>query len=324
MAILRVANKLSDFDESVQCLESTSIGTYDAAFVSNSIIAKINSDSCYVGLNTLDTSSVKWFHFAYNSVSGGTDFTTGNPITIRDSNDKLIAYFIRTNSTGSTGRFALFGVSTVYSGYTTISGNLTLDLMIEMDGTNLKMDVYIDGSLFAALSVAKGTSLDAKKFRIAPGIMEYSRKDTRCISEIILSTTSTLGMRLKHLPIDTVGFHNDFSGSLSNIKDTNPALVMISDAVGEKLSWNPVAYDGTSGVSIAALVAITKAAHISGSPSTLRNFLRIAGTDYEAANAEVIGPKSLVQYVWDKNPVTLANWETSELGSNEIGIKSET
>lgn len=220
-----------------------------------------------------------------------------------------------------------YGDTTDTGTYTDLNSatTITVDINIRVDGTEVALDIYINGTIFSSASAANTGALAAPTlFTFNNDDMTEDASQALHFSEIILTDgEDTRGWRLATLEPDGAGNYSDFDGDYSNLAGFNLASVAGTDTANDRLSSSLSAYGGeASPAGIRGVFAKAIAARGDTGPTTMKQFLRISSTDYEGS-AESLGV-SLSPYMeeWATNPAGGA-WSTSDFASLEVGIKAE-
>jgi len=327
MAILKVANRLFEFDEVNAFVEGTTADTFDSAFVSNSVAQMFITSDAYVSLLTPGTDGTQWFHFRlYPTSSGSNDTSSNTPwFAVFNSSGTIVADIIKTNNVSNSSHIRVYGTSTITSGGSaTFVANTAyqIDIRVFVSGLTTTVDLYVDGTLVtSATNTNNGSRGIPNKAVYRSQNIGYQTMNRAHFSEFIIANTSTIGMRLDELPPTTAGSLTDMTGNVADLLTIDASTGLLTDVVGERHTWNPATYGGTG--SIVALVLTTRAHRQSGVPSNLRQSLRIGGTNYDGADISV-SEFTRAQTVWETNPATSVAWVAADFTGLEAGLLSVT
>ena len=328
MAILTVANLSADFGGLSE--DTTSTTERDSAYSPTGIQVGVNQPMS-IGWPSAAVSDDTWAHFRMHTDSGHTNSTAdGHILTILNAAGQTLA---RLDMQDGNVYAVAYGDSTINGNSVSLGSSVTttLDLRLSLSGGNITFDVYTGGGATpVTTAVAANTGGKLGPTKIIFDLNDVSQSSTAdwYFSEFIATDgEDTRGWRLATLEPNTNGNYNQWNGDVNELGDTDSATTIQSDTGGERQSWNPTAYGGPSSPSsIRAVVAKAQAARgLSGSPSQLSQFLRIASVDYDGT-AEVFatGEQRAIIEVWDNNPNTTNPWDTSDLATLEVGLLSTT
>lgn len=209
--------------------------------------------------------------------------------------------------------------------------NYTIDIHVVVDGTtSITGTVYVNGgkvgTATAANVGAKGGAARVlfENYNIVQ--LNSGSQDQMHLSEIIATDgESTRGWRLAQLDPAGAGALTDFSGGFAALADGDLASGVGGAADGDRMTSTLSAYGGPStSVAVRAVVAAAVAAKGPTGPGTLKQSLRIGGTNYDGAAKAL--DEELAQYVevWDNDPSTAVPWDTADFGSVELGLLANT
>lgn len=329
MTILRVANRYFEFDEST-FRESTTSGYFDSSYVSNGMATPFTSTTdtlSYMALVTAAVSTDYWIHFrAYPTTSGGGNDTNSGTAWLQlfNASGVLVADLVKNGNVAHDSKCRAYGTSTVTSTGSlafTVNTAVIIDVHVNVSGSTTLVEVYANGVLaISATNTANGSRGLPVRAELRAANVGYTNFQQMNYSEIIIADTSTLGMRLDELQVNTVGANSDFTGTLSDL-NVESVAGLTTTAAGQRHSWNPVAYAGSG--AIAAVVASGRAHRKSGAPSKLAHYLRLGGVNYDGTD-RTIDEYEAWQQIWATNPATSAAWVGSDLSSIQVGLKSAT
>lgn len=328
MTILKVANRYFEFDEFSGFVESTTAGHFDSSYVSNGLACFTSgADIAQTGqlvLLTPGTDATQWFHFRLYCTDGGYDGSSTTPwLQLVNSSNQAVAELWKNGNVSDASFLRVKGTSDVNSaGMQTwvVNTAYLVDIKCTVSGSTTTVEVYVNGSLvMSATNTANGGRGIPNRLVCRGGNIGYQNLNRANYSEFIIATTSTIGMRLDELQVNSAGFHSDMSGTLTDLNTADPTTGLLSTGAGQRTSWNPVAYAGSGG--IVAVVASGRAHRKSGTPSKLAYFLRLGSTDYDGAD-QTIGESTVWQKVWETNPATSVAWAGADLSGIQVGLKS--
>lgn len=330
MTFLRAANRYYEFDELTGFIESTTSGHFDSAFVSNGFASftPSNSDTTsYLTLTTPGATTDYWLHFrGYPTMVGSSDSNSNTAwVTLLNASGVAICALFKDGNVSQASKLTVYGTSNVVSAGTilpVVNTEFFVDVHVNVSGSTTTVNVYKDGVLACTATNSNngGRGIPVKAVMRASncGYNQFNRMN---YSEFIVATHSTLGMRLDELQVASAGFYSDMIGTVTDLNTLDVLTGVLTDAVGERVSWNPVAYAGSGG--IAAVIASGRAHRKSGTPSKLAHFLRLSSTDYDGTE-QTIDDHAVWQHVWETNPATAVAWAGGDLSGIQVGLKSAT
>lgn len=207
-------------------------------------------------------------------------------------------------------------------------GTFTFDIHSLIANSGGLFEIYINGVLIWSLSgdtdLFSGSANDRVLFnRYTTG----SAPDAK-ISEIILSTTSTLGQRVATLAPTGDGTYTAWTGTFADVDETSindsdfissitpndQESFVLSDLSTTAQGYDPVA------------VTIASRGRIGATgPSNYQHLTRTGGNDFLSAN---LNPNTSFQAqpqtVYMQNPDTTADWTISDIQNLETGVKAIT
>jgi hypothetical protein len=324
MAILFVGGRASDLGGVTS--PNYSATTFDAAFSTESAQVTPIFNGGAAGFNIFHdaaVSGVTWYHFYVRTpgflASGNND---GHWFTMYDAANNPIA---RCDVLDANYRAQVFGDTTEVGTNFALSENtnITVDVKVEV-GANITMEIYFNGGLLSSATAANtGAKPSPTLFAMEHDDIVYtSSGDEFYYSEVMLTDNeNTLGWRLSTLVPGGQGAHADWEGDFSDLVNFGDGTNIGSATPNQKESWTLSAYSGpaTSAGVRAVVNAIQGNVGVSG-PTQIAPFVRFGGTDVEQAAYTPDGT-SMFQ-VLDVNPVTGAPWDTADLATVEMGVKS--
>lgn len=221
----------------------------------------------------------------------------------------------------------VFGSSTLTSPVTNRLDGITLmaiDIKVDLT-TDISVEVYKDGVLVYNQSQAWTSSPGNPEFifwRIWDMRGFTPQEEDQYISELIIADESTINMGLSDMTPNAAGNYSQWVGNHVETGDTDLGTGASVAAVSQKLSSALSTFGGPASSALRALVVVNKASTRGGTVNDLRNFLRISATDYNGAALGV--GESITEHVtvWDVNPNTALDWDTTDFAGVEVGIES--
>lgn len=314
MAVLFVANKVADIQGS--SLVPATEG-FDASLM-NEAIKTVHRDA---NVNFKLSSEVPevWHHFRIKQNSTTpSQYYSSEAYYLIDAGDRQVVRLVRGYNSYNL-QLVVIGASTIEGVFHPINDDVTVDVHVKVDATNIEAHLFVGGVLLETITVGKGTRTGINRFTMSPSQFFLHCSDVT-LSEMMLLTTSTLGLRLASLDVLSQG---DLTGMVGDVMDLNTfgdGLGLVSNAANQRRSWNPSAYGGPARP-IAAVVQSMVAERAGGSPSVLAAFLRKDGLNYDGPN-KAIGSYTKTIQVWETNPMNGLPWDMDDLIGIQFGVKS--
>ena len=315
-------NEMTDFDTHGLMTMASSPIQFDNALMSRAMFYNEGSDTLFDKMLDGDT-NILWCHFVthYQSDSSNGIWGYDNDwLRIFDLDGNRVAGIYRGGSTSNSFQTRAQSATIVASGALGVPAIRTVwDVCVDMTGSNIVVTTYLNGGLTHTVSVAKGTRKNIKRVEWRPGGLRFNWTNL-CMSEFILSPTSTLGQQVATLLPNTDGGLTEMAGNVTDLGTSGDGLGLETNAPNQRHTWNPTAYGGPS-KPIAAVQVSLAAERSGGSPSVIAPFFRKAGLNYDGLNIAV-GAYTKGRQVWTVNPITGLPWTVSDLTGLEIGLKS--
>ena len=185
--------------------------------------------------------------------------------------------------------------------------DITYDVKVVTTGTNVTVEVYQGGvsaaSITYASSLAAPDAISFDHYDITTVWNTYYYYYSECM---VTDGESTISWRLASLAPSANGTHTDWSGAVADIIHYGDGLGISSSTAGQKESWTLSTYSG-SATSSAVRAVVNKFYGSSADGSTY-----------------LLTDPPLVMDVLDDNPQTTLGWNTGDLATLQIGVKSAT
>lgn len=314
MTILFASNEGVDFNLS----DTTTAGRFDATYVDSAIVLPASaggSASLPFDWNESSTDDT-WVHFEirYTNVSEFGQYD-GQYHSITDGANIII----RADMSNDAMTWDLQGSTPIGTSYVPSQTSITtIDIhMNRNSGTDeTTVTIYLNGSQHATGSfTAAGTGKAT-----AANLGGFDAGDVAYISQIIVSETSTLGRKLGVLRPAGIGNSDQWDGDFNALGDSVFATVASSGVVGNRVSSTLSAWGGPTTGNIERLVLRANASEDGGGASSINQFVRFSGTNYDGAN--IVLDDSVRSYFTEfaNNPSTAIPWTFTDLASTEIGL----
>jgi len=323
MSILFVGSRAVDLGGA--CIQEFSASYYDANFSSECAECLAPNYGGSNGFNLAHgaaASDTVWYHFYVRT--GGSMIDTGYDghwFTIYNAAGDEIC---RWDILYGTSFAQVFGDTTVSGIEFTIAeeAHMIIDIKVVV-GANITMECYINGALQSTATAANtGGKLGPTVFMMQhEGMVNTYGGDSFYYSEFIITDNeSTLNWRIATLVPAAQGTYDQWNGTFADVVSLNDGLSINTAVANQKESWTLTAYNGpatTSGVR-SILNAYNANIGIAG-PTQLTPFIRHAATDVDGIT---IAPDGMTFEDLTVNPQTGLGWDTADLATLEIGVKS--
>lgn len=241
----------------------------------------------------------------------------GKQIITQDGNNFALNYDVSTTGTNQTGS------SPQHLDQALSTNRMNLHVQFDLASSGVvTMWLYRNGGLYyyesASLSSHTSSGMQYIEWR-------HNTWVDFVISEVIIADEDTRGLRLVPLDADAAGTHSDFTGDYTAFGSAYNDKGALGAANGDRESWSVEAYPGPSNPSgIHSVNVCAQAYHGASGPANLQGFLRVGGTDYDAASQAPDNGQHL-NFSWTTNPADSNPWETTDLVTGvEAGVEAVT
>ncbi len=320
MPILFASNDASDIAGTSNV---TTVGRFNASFVSSGIQSPNafdqNTVQMLISWTNPTTDGDVWIH--WDQINNGMSWDTltdGYRARATDSSGNVL---IGINISNGTHQYQGAGTN-MGPTYTGANGVIqSIDYHVNKVGTTFITEVFVDGALFATRTFTDGSR--GLPSRIDFGGFDLTRNTgTITLSQIMVSTTSTLGRKLGVLNPASAGNYGQWSGDFAALSDYNPGTVAASTTAGQRVSSVMTAWGGATAGTIEKMVLRQDGTSQGGAPTRVNQFVRIGTTDHDGT--AVVMTDSVVPYYQEflTNPSTTNPWLFTELATTQIGLLS--
>lgn len=338
MTILFVGGERESLQtSSASVAESTTSGTFDTTFCRCSMALGETASADYVSIPALATNQTEvWLHFEHTVYGNLQATSTAAHAWITFFRDAAAAQPIFALYT--TGHNTSVGSTTIqvryYNGSAWVDVGTTFTIgrgsLVRWDihltcvpaGTSTA-ELYQNGVVHSSYSWAHTYTTEVATIRL--GKASYSYTVASHVSQIILATTDTRGMRLATIRPTGAGTYTEGSGTYSDFAETvlNDASGWTSGTADEKYSWTFA--DMTQSMSIRAVVLSSRVSRSDTGPQVMRGFMRADGADTFFADYTLTTNLESKQTIMETNPATSAAWGmASGINGFEFGFQSRT
>lgn len=266
-------------------------------------------------------STVTWYHFLFNTNQGTSysGFADGYWFRIFSGNTEIGRLDVQDSNWTLQGG----GISSTFITPFSANTDITYDVKVITDGTNVTLELYQNSVFVVSVSYASAVTAPNAIVLEHFDLVWSSTPRSYYYSEFIVTDNeSTLNWRLATLEPGADGTHTAWLGGYADMVTSGDGLGISSDTAAEKESWTLTAYAGppTSSAVRAVVNKFYGAPGMTG-PTQITSFIRHAATDVDGATFPLTGGKPVVE-ILDNNPQTAAPWDTAQFATLEIGVKS--
>lgn len=268
----------------------------------------------------MPSTKTAWYHFLFNTTQKTQYGTNQDGYWFRIFSGTVeIARVDCFNNT-----WTLKGGSATSPVFTPFGSNvdITYDVKVTCTGTNVTVEIYQNTVLTVSISYA--STVDAPVsivFDHYDMVWATNANYYRYSEFIITDGVPTLGWRLATLQPNIAGTYNQWDGIPENLRDAQDGQSISTVAANQKESWTLSNYLGPVTASgVYALVNKTIANVGNAGPTQIAPFIRHAGVDVE--NTPFIPTPGGDLEILYNNPQTGLTWNTADLATLEIGVKS--
>jgi hypothetical protein len=201
----------------------------------------------------------------------------------------------------------------------------TIDIHVVSNTASGSIDLYMSGTkriTSPTVDLSGFTGIEQARFW---GITRTIPADSS-ISQVIMATETTIGMRLGTIPMTGNGASTAWTGDYTNIDEI---AYNDGDEINSGTANDIELYTGTpvpafTGYTIRALAVTARAKKSGSGPAQMQLAIRSGGTNYFSSTLALDVAYGGFCKVWETNPATTAAWQSSELSALQYGVKSIT
>jgi hypothetical protein len=268
-----------------------------------------------------------WLHCRMHATQSADFGFTARIFYINDNAQALNEWYVEKNNLPSSYQYRAVadGTGTSYGSYwaATSATTYTFDFHANRSGSEMTVEFYVNGALVSAVSRAANSSSRWVSAGIRNGLgRRASGSNPIYVSEVILATSSTIGMRVASLRPSGAGHFNEWIGTPADLDDFDETTGVVSNEVNQRQTR----------VHAAAPEGPINRVFVQGRyiPNDviprLTPMMRIGGTNYFGPSplrpGEGTTHPSIVNGVFPLNPATGLPWIYSDLDALDAGFRS--
>lgn len=316
-------NKLASFFRTIPGhVESTTAGTFDSTFVSNSIFCNSGGEGEYIQTASFqDASSATtfWLHFEYHT--GGFPNGNGARINFVNSTGTVVArlYHMVTGTQGDKFQYwngsAFVDYGSIFPVSTGVLYRIDMKIVCGASGT---IDIWKAGTLATSASSGMNAAMD----NIAA--VQFTAYASTRWSQMFGLNFDTRDLRLIEPAINANGTHTDGSGTYTDINETplDESTAILLPAVNDMKTFTKAAITIPSGYIIDSAWVNARERVTGGTVTDADHVFRSGGTDYPSSGRAPAAAYEPRMYYSATDPATGVAWTQSGYNNAEVGIKA--
>jgi hypothetical protein len=319
MAIIFATNTLAGFDghanvtaETTAAYLNTDNGLSDTLMLSKTS-AILSRD-----IAPLDEG---WFHEVIYLASGD-NFYDEALIRFRDSTGQIL--FSVEGYNGVAKIWVYYASSNTQSTTTAIIPEATkfaVDIHFKIHATDGFIRLYIDKVLMVEMTG------DTKKYGTNVSkinVLNTNTNGNMSVSEVILATEDTRGMKVRSIKPNAAGNDSGFIGAVADVNHTGPNdLSMITaDTADVVTTYALAAPPQATALGVRGVVVNSRASRGATGPQNLNHVVRSGGANYHGADIAMSEVFKSYSTVFETNPATGLPFTWAELDALQAGVRS--
>jgi hypothetical protein len=310
--------------------ERTGNDTYDAAFARCCLeadgVTTYNESAAFT-----ETADI-WLHCEIQQYGSSITSTTKQPVVVLlDGSDvqvfRLESDFGGTATGGSYTWQLQYWNGTAWTNlgasFPTAAVRQVIDLHLVANTASGEATIYCSGTQRMTTTADLSGISGVAKFRNYG--TSKTGNDRAAVSQVVISTTSTVAGRLWTVPVNGAGASSAWTGAYSNVDEITYADAdFINYATADQVSTFAISAPTLTG-SVVRAVAVTARANCgSGGPQNLQLVLRSGGTNYFSSSKALDAGYGAFVNIWETDPATSSAWVNTAVASLQPGVKSIT
>jgi len=323
MTILFMGGEMGAYipsDSSV--FERTQSNTYDSTFSRSSLGPQ--GGLAYAESATFAATDDLWVHFTVADGEGNGEGPTDVPLALAAGGANL--FRVLWSSSGNTLQMQYWtGAAWANAGSSfpiLINGVQHFDLHVDGNSATGACELYAAGTMRASAS-----SVNLSAVAGITNVRHYGMSTASCpgITQVIVATTSTIGMRLFSVPVNGVGSDSAWIGSYLNIDENRYSDAdFINSPTANQVSTFAANSPTLTGYQVLAVGVSARARCGASGPQNLQLALRSSGTNYFSSSKALGAGYGAYLNIWETDPATSAAWVNAAVSSLQPGVKSIT
>jgi hypothetical protein len=202
----------------------------------------------------------------------------------------------------------------------------TLDFHFVVNSATGSANAYMSGTnRMAVTSVDFSTIASLQYLKLYGNTVAINGNNG--VSQIIMATESTIGMRVMTAYAANTGSTDQWTGSYTSIDETvySDADFIYTTAADQVEVFSPTLVGSLTGYVVRAVAVTARAKKDGTGPANIRMALRSNGTNYFSGSDIALDVAYGAHYtVWETDPNTSAAWTTAAASAFQFGVKSIT
>lgn len=300
--------------------ETTFFGATESGFTRAAVQA--SSVASYAESASFAAQDELWVHDANAGVGGATSYAPKTIVLCNAAGTELF----KVVQTGSQMYMQYWtGAIWVTAGTAFAFTPLALqhiDLFVDGNSATGSCALYVSGTERASASGIDLSAVTAiTKIRCGGGDIASAAG----LSQVVVSTTSTVGFRLTTVPPTSAGATTDWTGGYTEVDEiVYSDADFINSATANQVELFAHGTSVPTGYRVKAVIVTARAKRGSAGPANLQLAIRSGGTTYFSSSQAVgLGYGAHVG-VWETDPATASAFTASSIASLQFGVKSIT
>lgn len=301
--------------------------SYDTAFTR--CYAAGNGSTSYIESWEWAGQTDLWVHLELDQSAPTNDATVAPLLVLMDSSgNEKIRLACSINITTGIGTWALQlnngGWATIGSTFdAAVTQKQVVDIHITCNSATGVADLYLAGT-----KRISNPSVDLSTVTNIAQLRGYGRTTVfsaiQAYSQVIVATTSTIGMRLMTFYASGTGATDQWTGTHASIDE---AVYGDADFIWSATPNEVELFAGTlvgslTGYSVAAVGVSARAKTDGTGPENLQLAVRTGGTTYFSSSIPLDAGYTANLAIWEDNPNTTIDWAVADIPTLQFGVKS--
>lgn len=328
MTILFMGGELGSFIPSdSNAGEDSTSGYFDSNFARTS--ARATGSTAYVESWEWAGQTDLWIHLELKQNAAISSASLHPTYVFMDSSgNEKIRLACSINVTTGIGTWALqlnnAGWATMGSTFeANVLSRQTIDIHLTVNSATGVADLYLSGTKrISNASVDLSTVSNIAQCRGYGKTVTISA--TQAFSQIIVATTSTIGMRLMTFYASGTGASDTWTGTYTSIDEAvySDADFIWSASANEVELFAGTLVGSLTGYSVAAVGVSARAKTDGTGPTNIQLAVRTGATNYFSSSQALDAGYGAFLNIWEDNPNTTIDWTVADISTLQFGVKS--